>query len=340
MHSMAAVVCTQPGQLEVARRPIPKPAEREVLVAVRRIGICGTDYHIFEGTHPFLRYPRVMGHELGAVVIEAPPASGFRSGEAVAINPYRSCGDCVACRAGKPNCCTGLSVLGVHEDGGMCEYLSLPPQQLVRSQGLSIDGCAAVEFLAIGAHAVRRAGAMADQRALVVGAGPIGLGVALFARLAGASVTLMDRDEARVVQVGAIVGANATLPATADAAEAVMSATSGDGFDVVFDATGNPGAMEASIGFASHGGRCVLVGVVTSRLSFSDADFHKRELTLLASRNAIAADFDTVIEALLGGAVDLARIITNRSTLTRVMGDLPYWATTKAGLIKAMVEVG
>lgn len=339
MQTMASVVCAEPGTLVSAQRPAPIRADGEVLLQVRRIGICGTDYHIYEGKHPFLRYPRVMGHELSAEVVEAPPDSGFRPGEHVAINPYRACGNCVACNAGKPNCCVRLSVLGVHEDGGMCEFLSLPPRQLVKSQGLSTDGCAAVEFLAIGAHAVRRAGALEGQKALIVGVGPIGLGAALFARLAGAEITLMDRDAERLALVASIVGAHATLLSTDQAQEAVMAATSGDAFSVVFDATGNPRSMETSFGFVGHGGRYVLVGVVTDRLSFSDADFHRRELTLLASRNALNSDFDTVIRALLEEQVDLARVITHRSTLRSVVTDLPLWATSKAGLIKAVVEV-
>lgn len=339
METMVAVTCSQPGSLVVEHRPAPAPAADEVLLRIRRIGICGTDYHIFEGKHPFLRYPRIMGHELAAEVIAAPLGSGFVSGEHVAVNPYRACGTCVACQAGKANCCVRISVLGVHEDGGMCEFLSLPPKQLVKSRGLSLDGCAAVEFLAIGAHATRRAGSLRSSRALIVGAGPIGLGTALFARLAGAEITVMDRDAERLSLVAAIVGAQATLVAAETVADDVMAATSGDGFDVVFDATGNPSSMETSFNFACHGGRYVLVGVVADTLTFSDAEFHKRELTLLASRNALTADFDTVIEALLQGRVDLDRVVTNRTTLAAVVDDLPVWTTAKAGLIKAVVEV-
>jgi 2-desacetyl-2-hydroxyethyl bacteriochlorophyllide A dehydrogenase len=339
MQTMAAVICSEPGKLVAAQMPVPGFVDGEVLLQVRRVGICGTDYHIFEGKHPFLRYPRVMGHELAAEVIAAPAGSGFSTGEHVAINPYRSCGTCVACRAGKPNCCVRVSVLGVHEDGGMREFISLPAKQIVKSRGLSLDGCAAVEFLAIGAHAVRRAGSLEGARALIVGAGPIGLGAALFARLAGAEITLVDRDAERLALVASIVGAHATIVATEGVADEIMAATSGDGFEVVLDATGNPRSMEAAFGFAGHGGRYVLVGVVTDRLSFSDAEFHKRELTLFASRNALNSDFDTVIKALLEGRVDLGRVITNRSSLAGIITDLPNWTTAKAGLIKAVVEL-
>jgi threonine dehydrogenase-like Zn-dependent dehydrogenase len=147
------------------------------LVRPRRVGVCGTDYHIFEGKHPFLQYPRAMGHELAVEVLQAPAQARFAPGEICVVNPYFSCGQCVACLAGKPNCCVDLSVLGVHEDGGMAGLLCVPAANLIPAQGLMVDECAAVEFLAIGAHAVRRAGVTSRDKVLVVGAGPIGLGV-------------------------------------------------------------------------------------------------------------------------------------------------------------------
>ncbi len=144
-----------------------------------RVGICGTDYHIYEGKHPFLEYPRVMGHELAVEVVEAPVGFGLSVGEVAVVNPYLSCGACIACRRGKPNCCVRISVLGVHRDGGMAGAAGCPPSNLIRADGLGLDACATVEFLAIGAHAVRRRAPLpAEDRVLIVGAGPIGLGVA------------------------------------------------------------------------------------------------------------------------------------------------------------------
>ena len=193
INGMMTVVCRKPGELALEERPLPERGADEVLLGIRRIGICGTDYHIYEGLHPFLQYPRIMGHELSAEVLEAPKGSAFRPGESVIVIPYLSCGSCVACRRGKTNCCTTLQCLGVHCDGGMAERFVLPEQNLYPTEGLSLDQAAMVEFLAIGAHAVRRSRLAAGDRALVVGAGPIGIGAALFARLAGAQVTLMDR---------------------------------------------------------------------------------------------------------------------------------------------------
>ena len=333
------LVCEQPGTLRLERRPAPVPGAVDVLVRPRRVGICGTDYHIFQGKHPYLEYPRVMGHELAVEIVEAPAGSGWSAGEIAVVNPYVSCGYCIACRAGRPNCCVRIGVLGVHRDGGMAELLALPARNLVRADRLGPDGCAAVEFLAIGAHAVNRADIAAAERVLVVGAGPIGLGVALFAGLAGGTVTVMDTDTERLDAAQGITGADA-IRADSSVAEAVAAATGGEGFDAVFDATGNAASMERGFDFVAHGGRYVLVSVVRSAIRFEDADFHRREMTLMGSRNATDADFRRVIEAMEAGRVPLDRILTHRTTLVQAVEDLPRWATQKSGLIKAVITIG
>ena len=327
MQSVSTLVCSAPGTLVVESRPAPVPAEGEALVRPRRVGICGTDYHIFEGKHPFLAYPRVMGHELAVEVVAVPPGSPFAPGEICAVNPYLSCGVCRTCRAGKPNCCERISVLGVHRDGGMTGLLTLPAGNLVKSDGLSLDDCAVIEFLAIGAHAVRRADLERGAEVLVVGAGPIGLGVALFARLAGADVAITDMDPVRAAEVADVAGVRAVPAAEKEA------------YDVVFDATGNRTAMEAGFEYVAAGGTYVMVGIVTERLTFSDPDFHRREMTLRASRNATAVDFERVIAAARNGDIDVARLITHRTSLEGAASDLATWATEKHGLIKAVIEI-
>ena len=336
---MDALVCSRPGSLQLVKIPPPQVGADAALVRPRRVGICGTDYHIFEGKHPFLEYPRIMGHELAVEVIEAPPGSGFSSGEICVVNPYLSCGRCVACRAGKPNCCVDISVLGVHHDGGMAELLSLPAGNLVRAVGLTVDECATVEFLAIGAHAVRRGGVSSGDNVLVVGAGPIGLGVALFARLSGAGVLVFDRDPERTAAAQSITGAR-VLPSAGDVTESVNAFTGGVGFGVVFDATGSQPSMETGFDLVSHGGRYVLVSVVKDEIAFRAPDFHRKEMTLFGSRNATTQDFERVIDAIQAGDVPVDRLITHRTSLADAAHDIPVWATDKRGLIKAVVELG
>jgi 2-desacetyl-2-hydroxyethyl bacteriochlorophyllide A dehydrogenase len=333
-----ALVCSTPGRLQLEQRPAPRPAPGHALVRPRRVGICGTDYHIFEGKHPFLQYPRVMGHELAVEVIEVPAESRLSPGEVCVVNPYLACGRCIACLAGKPNCCVNISVLGVHQDGGLVGLLSVPAANLIPAQGLSADECATVEFLAIGAHAVRRGAVTSRDRVLVVGAGPIGLGVALFARLSGAHVTVFDRDAERAAAAKSIAGA-ITTAAESDASQAVRALTRGDGFDVVFDATGSQEAMEKGFEFVAHGGRYVLVSVIKGSITFVDPDFHRKEMTLFGSRNATSEDFERVIAATRGGDVPVDRMITQRTSLADAVDKIPLWATQKTGLIKALIEV-
>jgi len=336
---MKAIVCIEPGRLEMTDRENPgAPPEGWVRVAVSHVGICGTDYHIFEGKHPFLDYPRVMGHEVSAVVTD-PGQSALAVGAPVVVNPYISCGTCIACRKDKPNCCTAIRVLGVHTDGALCEEILVPADNLYPADGLSLEAAATVEFLAIGAHAVRRSLAPAGSRALVIGAGPIGLGTALFSRIAGHAVTLMDTSTERLAMAGERFGFADGILAGATAAEMVLDATGGDGFDVVFDATGYAASMQAAFAYVAHGGALVLVSVVKDEIRFSDPEFHKREMMLVGSRNATRVDFEHVMAAIRAGQIPVDRLVTHRTTLDRVPLDLARWAAEKAGLIKAIVQV-
>ena len=336
---MKSIVCDTPGSLRMEQRPVPVPADGEVLLRIRRIGICGTDMHIFRGTQPFLSYPRVMGHELSGHVVSAPAGSRLAEGDQVYVMPYLSCGSCVACRQGKTNCCTRIEVLGVHRDGGMSEYLALPERFVFRTEGLSLDDAAMIEFLAIGAHAVTRGAVAAGKRVLVVGAGPIGMAVMLFSALKGADVTVLDARADRLRFCREALGIARTVELGADDKALLAACTNDEFFDVVFDATGNIAAMERGLEFVAHGGTYVLVSIVRDRLSFSDPEFHKRETTLLGSRNATAEDFEEVVAAMKAGLVPTALLNTHRTTLDDFTGVLEHWMQPSAGVIKAIVEV-
>lgn len=337
--NMRAVECAAPGELRLVSRQPPRPAPGEVLVRIRRVGVCGTDYHIFKGDQPFVSYPRVMGHELAGEVAAAPSHSPLRQGEAVCIVPYISCGACVACRRGKPNCCVNIAVLGVHRDGGLAEYLCAPESNVLPAEGLGLDELAMAEFLAIGRHAVRRAGIEPGQRALVVGAGPIGLGVALFAKLAGARVAAIDTREDRRAFCTNVLGVDDVFAPGPELDAALAALTGGEYFDAVFDATGNRTAMEQGFRYVAHGGAYVLVSIVQGDIGFADPEFHKRETTLLASRNATVQDFRDVLDAMRAGRVPVKALNTHRAGLDALVEALPRWSAPEAGVIKALVEV-
>ncbi|CAM4092192.1 zinc-binding alcohol dehydrogenase family protein [Roseateles saccharophilus] len=335
---MLTVTCESPGHLVALDRPRPTRRPGEVLLRVKRVGVCGTDLHIFTGNQPYLDYPRVMGHELSGLVEEADADSGLAAGDPVYVMPYLSCGDCIACRQGKTNCCTRIEVLGVHRDGAFTEFISVPQRFVGKAEGISLDQAAMLEFLAIGAHAVRRGEVRPGQRVLVVGAGPIGLGVMLFAKLRGANVTAIDGRPDRLAFAREHIRTDSAV-ALGEGDEAELARlTGGEFFDLVFDATGSRQAMERGFRFIAHGGRYVLVSIVQGELSFSDPEFHKREATLLGSRNATTEDFDTVMQAMRDGLVPDAALATHRLALADVPAGFPMLLDPSQGVIKALVE--
>lgn len=335
---MLTVVCDTPGTLRAEQRSKPVRAEGEVLLRVKRVGVCGTDMHIFTGKQPYLNYPRVMGHELSGLVEEAPPGSALAPGDPVYIMPYLSCGRCSACAKGKTNCCRNIQVLGVHRDGAFTEYLSLPEHFVHKAEGITLDQAAMVEFLAIGAHAVRRGDVLPGQQVLVVGTGPIGMAISLFARLRGGTVTVLDSRADRLQFCRDHLGVAAAIEVGPADLEALSGQTGGDFFDLVFDATGNPAAMERGFQFVGHGGTYVLVSIVSSAITFSDPEFHKREMTLMGSRNATEEDFRLVVQAMRDGLVPDRALNTHRLALDRVPAEFPDLLLPAAGVVKAIVE--
>lgn len=337
---MNVLVCTTPGQFAYQQAAKPRLTPGQAILKIKQIGICGTDLHAFEGTQPYFSYPRILGHELATEVVEADGAPDFQPGEAVTFIPYFNCGHCIACRSAKPNCCVNMQVAGVHVDGGMVEYLSVPSQSLVHGEGLSYDELALVEPLAIGAHGVRRADVQAGEFVLVVGAGPIGLGIMEFARIAGAHVIALDLNESRLAFCREKLGVSHTINASApDVLEQLKTITNGDMPTIVIDATGSLRAINTAFSYLAHGGRYVLVGLQKGDISFSHPEFHKREATLMSSRNATRADFELVIASMKKGLVDPTTYITHRVGFGQVSDEFASWLDPANGVIKAMVTM-
>lgn len=335
---MLQVTLREPGAFEVGEAPQPQPAAGEALVRIRRVGVCGTDLHAFKGRQPFFSYPRILGHELGGeVVAVGDNEQGLTAGDRVAIEPYLACGQCRPCRAGRYNCCARLEVLGVHCDGGMREYLSVPTSLLHRSDRLSLDQLALIETLGIGYHAVERGQVAAGEWVVVVGAGPIGLATMQFAVLAGARVIAVDinPDRRRFCRR---LGVEHTVDATADPVAQVEALTGPELAHCVFDATGSLGAMSGALKYAGPGGRVVMVGLAQGTFAVNDPLFHRRELTLHASRNSAGA-FPALIGLMESGKLDTTPWITHRLELASLPETFPGLYAPEAGVVKAIIEV-
>jgi 2-desacetyl-2-hydroxyethyl bacteriochlorophyllide A dehydrogenase len=336
---MLQIVLEEPGRFSAAEGPEPVAAPGEALVRVRRVGICGTDLHAFAGDQPFFTYPRILGHELGVEVLDpGSEPNGLKAGDRCAVEPYLNCGKCSACRRGKPNCCTELRVLGVHVDGGMRPLLAVPARKLHSSAALDYEQLALVETLGIGAHAVARAAVGRDDFVLVVGAGPIGLGAIQFALATGANVAVMDTSAPRLAFCRDQLGIAHTL-APGPAATAELRAIGGDLPSIVIDATGNPQSMAGAFDIAAHGARIVFVGLFQGEVAFNDPNFHRKELTLCASRNALPSDFRNIISLIEAGSVATRPWITHRFNLAEIPSVFAGTIAGNPAVLKAMVEV-
>lgn len=338
---MKGIICEDIGRF-IFREDLPEPqiGDGEAIVKIRRVGICGTDLHAYRGNQPYFTYPRILGHELsGTIEHIGENREGFRAGDQVSVIPYLHCGQCRACCSGKTNCCQQIKVLGVHLDGGMRERVAVPISHLIRTEGLTLDQSAMLEPLAIGAHAVRRSGLKAGDEVLVIGAGPIGLGVMAMAGYAGAKVIAMDVNEERLEFCKVWAKAEHTVNALQAPKEWLANHTDGNFPAFVIDATGNAASMESAFGLVGHGGTLTFVGLVKNTITFNDSDFHAREMTVQGSRNATREDFVRVLAAVSEGSIDIGSYITHRCAFEEMIDHFEKWLQPESGVIKALVEL-
>ncbi|MHA3774653.1 zinc-binding alcohol dehydrogenase family protein [Verrucomicrobiota bacterium sgz303538] len=327
--------------IDIAEPPAPGPDE--ALVRVHRVGICGTDLGGYLGKMPFFSYPRIPGHELGVEVLAiGEGVTNVKPGDHCAVEPYLNCQRCYSCRRGHTNCCENHKTLGVMCDGGLTERIILPARKLHLAGSLTPEQCALVETLAIGCHAVNRGAPKAGEHVLVIGAGPIGLSVIEFAKLSGARTIVMDMNPQRLEFVRERIGVPDTILARGDESDvkALEEITNGQLADVVVDATGSNRSMVRALEFASFAGRVVYVGITQQNLEFPHAPvMHRRELTLLASRNALSADFTRIIRLIEDGQIDTRPWITHHASFSDMPSVFPSWLKPETGVIKAVVHI-
>ncbi|GAB2779601.1 zinc-binding alcohol dehydrogenase family protein [Rhabdobacter roseus] len=338
---MKTLSLREPGRFEFIDTPFALDlTEGEALVKIKKVGVCGTDLHAFRGRQPFFNYPRVLGHELAVEVVEIKGDSyGLKVGDRCAVEPYLDCGQCQACRRGLTNCCEKLQVLGVHTDGGLTEYLKLPTGKLHPSNRLKEEQLALVETLAIGGHAVERAAVSYEDIVLVIGAGPIGLSVIEFVKISGARLLVTDQNADRLRFCQERMGVHEVLVADETLTTRLQDQLEGYLPTVVFDATGNPASMMKAFDYCAQGGKLVYVGLFQGEVSFHDPSFHRKELTLLASRNATTHTFRTIINYIENGRMDTTPWITHQLDFDTLPCTFPSLLDPAQGVIKALVKV-
>lgn len=339
MTMMNTLVCQKPTQLVYQKKSIPTPNTNEVVIKVLTVGICGTDIHAWSGNQPFFSYPRVLGHEIcGEIVSLGSKVNQWVIGQRVAVIPYISCNKCGACKSGKTNCCENISVIGVHQDGGFCEFLSVPENNLIVVDDVDPEAAALIEPFAISAHAVRRASIITGDELLVVGAGPIGLGVAAIAKADGAKVVVADTSEQRRAHVEKVLGLPTLNPANEDFDGKLRSYFSGMLAAKIIDATGNSNSMNNTVNLIRHGGSITFVGLFKGELQISDPEFHKKETTMMGSRNATKEDFIKVSGLMAQKKITANMMLSHRYDFNRLADNYESQVINNKSLIKGVIS--
>ncbi len=340
---MRALQLEQPRQFRFIDIPEPAdPGPGEAVVRVHRVGVCGTDISGFLGKMPFFSYPRIPGHELGVeVVAVGPGVTNVAVGDKCSVEPYINNPESFASGRGRGNCCEDLQVLGVHRDGGLRRLFTLPARKLHKATSLSLEQLALVETLAIGCHSVHRAAPQPGEHVLIIGAGPIGLSAMEFVKLSGANLIVMDMVESRLAFCREKMGVRHTVAFHGDGQEEkeLRELTGGHLPTIVIDATGNAKSMSHALHYVGHTGKLVFVGITTENVSFPHPLMHRREMTLLASRNAMPEDFDQIIAHIEAGRIDTRPWITHHTPFDAVIQDFPSFTRPETGVIKAIIEL-
>ncbi|WP_342025805.1 zinc-binding alcohol dehydrogenase family protein [Cytobacillus pseudoceanisediminis] len=330
-----------PSAMEMEVIDIEKPVIRnpdEVLVKVKRVGICGSDMHIYHGTNPLATYPRIVGHEVAGEVVEVGSnVSGMKPGDHVVVEPIRYCGECYACRKGRPNVCQSLSVFGVHEDGGLREFFVLPEKQLhVVNSSLEWDEIVLAEPYTIGAQAVWRGAVGEGDTVFIQGSGPIGICILKMAKLQGARVIISDLKQERLA-FAKENGADEIINASEESVEdRVLELTDGEGPNVVIDAVCLPSTFELGVNLVSPAGTVVVLGFDEQPSSIPQLPITKKEVTIVGSRLQ-TNQFEKVVSLLNVEKLQSNGFITHHFPISEVQEAFRYVEKNPDQVRKAVI---
>jgi threonine dehydrogenase-like Zn-dependent dehydrogenase len=337
---MRALAILSPGVARIVERAAPEPGPGEVLVRVRRVGLCGSDLNTFRGKNPMVSYPRVLGHEVSGVVEAVGPGvpPRWRPGVPVTFDPYKSCGACPSCRAGRTNACRANQTLGVQRDGALAELVVVPAGKLHSSDTLSLEELALVEPFSVGFHAVARGRVGASDTVLVMGVGGVGLGAVAGAAARGARVIALDLDETKLA-LSRVVGASETLDGRAgDAHQRLLALTGGDGPDVIIEAVGAVETYRQAVDWVAYAGRVVYIGYGKEPVAYETKQFVAKELDILGARNALGEPAE-VISCFERRLFDPRTLVSRTVELDEAPAALTDWAERPAATSKILVAL-
>lgn len=336
---MRALIIKKPGEASVETIADPKPEAGKVLLRVRMVGLCGSDLNSFRGRNPMVQFPRIPGHEIAATIVEGNcPSLGLAIGVNVTMSPYTSCGQCASCKRGRPNACAFNETLGVQRDGALTEYINMPPEKLYAA-ALTIKELCLVEPLTVGFHAVSRGRVSSADIVAVFGCGGVGLGAIAASQYAGAVTIAVDVDDEKL-EIARKAGAEHVLNSGKTALhDRLAELTDGRGPDVIIEAVGHPQTFRAAVEEVAFTGRVVYIGYAKESVTYETKLFVQKELDILGSRNALPADFHTVIQMLREGKFPVQDAVGSIVSLDEAPGIFESWSANPAKFTKIMVQL-
>ena len=336
---MKVVFIAEPHSLEIKEMPTPEAGKGEVLLRVRAAGICGSDMHIYHGTNPLAKYPRIIGHEFsGEIAALGEGVEGFSVGDRVTVDPVTSCGECYACSIGRRNVCERLEVFGVHRDGGFAEYVALPASNLHKvPASWSFEKAALVEPFTIAANVLSRTECAGSDKLLIMGAGPIGQVILQAVRRLGTACAVSDIVDVRLEKARRL-GAELTVnPKEMPLEDAVAAWTGGKGVPLIIDAVGSPDLFPSLLRMASPTGRIGLLGFSKEPSPFVQLEAVRKELSIFGSR-LNRNKFPEVISWFEEGLVEPELLISHRFPFERAKEAMEFVQSHPSEVCKVILE--
>lgn len=335
---MKAIVLENPGRAVVKNVSEPRSSGDDVLLAVRRVGLCGSDLNAYRGRNPLVSYPRIPGHEIAATVVDSLSHAEWPAGTNVTLSPYAACGSCASCRRGRPNACRENQTLGVQRDGALTELIAVPAGKLFRAN-LSLKELCLVEPLTVGFHAVARGRVASEDTVAVIGCGGVGLGAIAAAAVRDARVIGIDVDSVKL-NIARMAGAAETIDSNrCDLHTRLEDLTEGHGPDVVIEAIGLPATYRAAVEEVAYAGRVVYIGWAKEQVLYQTRPFVHKELDIMGSRNALPDDFRAVIRLLEARRFPVDAAVTHLVPFEQAPEILDAWSREPQRFSKIMVEV-